>query len=429
MKIAILFFSFFIMCIANIPVAISLSLSSVFVAVFFCDLSPTLMVQQFYRGLDSFPLLAIPLFLLVGKLMNSGRITDYLLNLSRNLVGHIKGGLGHINVVISMFFAGISGSSTADTAGIGSVLIPAMVKEGYNKSISVAVTAASSTLGSIIPPSIMMVIYGAVGGVSIGGLFLGGVIPGILLGLSQMVIIYIYAKKYDYPFYKKSTVSEVLESFKNAILPLFVPVIIIGGIVGGFFTATESAMIASIYSLIIILFIYKTMKLRELPKLFINTVFLYSQLLFAIGAAVVFGWLLAYLQAPQLMVVWVTPLLNSPQVTLIFIVFLFMLVGTFMDAIPAIIIFLPIIQELGAKAGIHPVHMGIVVTITLSMGLITPPYGLCLLFACKIAKTSMYKVLKTVVIFYSAFIAILLLVIFCPDLVLFLPKLFMPNFK
>ncbi len=428
MEIAVLFGSFFIMCLIGVPVAFSLALSSVFVGTYLLGRSPVVMVQQLYRGMNSFPLLAIPLFLLVGQLMNSGFVTDRLIKLARSLVGHIKGGLGHINVVVSMFFAGISGSSTADTAGIGSVLIPAMIKENYSKEISVAVTAASSTLGSIIPPSIMMIVYGAIGGVSIGGLFLGGAIPGILIGVTQMIIIYIYAKKNNYPSFERASGKEIWKSFKGGILPLFIPIIIIGGVIGGFFTATESAMVAVIYALILILLIYKSLKIKDLPKLFTNAVFLYAQPLLAIGAATVFGWLLAYLQAPELMVKWAGPMLNSPEMTLGFIVILFMVVGTFMDAVPAIIIFLPIIQELGIKSGIHPVHMGVVVTMTLALGLITPPYGLCLMFSCKIAKLKIKEGMKTIGIFYSIFILILIMVIFFPKIILFLPKLIMPKF-
>lgn len=428
MEIALLFILFFGMCLIRVPVAIALSISSMIIGIGFLGLTPVMMVQQLYRGLDSFPLLAIPLFLLVGQLMNSGEITDRLMTLSRSLVGHIKGGLGHINVLVSMFFAGISGAASADTAGIGSVLIPAMIKEGYDKPITVAITVASSTLSSIIPPSIMMLIYGAIGGVSIGGLYLGGAIPGILLGLSQMVLVYIYAKKRNYPSYRRATLRELAISFKGGFLPLLIPVIIIGGVILGFFTATESAMIAALYSLVLILFVYRTMSVKDLPKVFQESVFMYAQPLFAIGAATVFGWILAYLEGPKMVLEWFGPYLTSPETTLLFVVLLFTLVGTFMDATPAIIIFLPVVQELAMNAGIHPVHMGIVVTLTLCMGLITPPYGLCLMLGCQIANTTTKEVIGTVAIFYIVFAVILLAVIFIPGVTLFLPKLLMPNF-
>lgn len=422
MLIVILFVIFFSLAILGVPIFICLGTSSFLVGQL-ADISTTNVVQQMYRGLDTFPLLAVPFFVLVGKLMNQGKITESLIDLSNSLVGHIKGALGHINIVVSMFFAGVSGSSLADTAGVGGILIPAMIKEGYSRRLSAVVTAASSTLGSIIPPSIMMVIYGATAGVSIGRLFLGGVIPGILIGLFQMVVVYIYAKKYGYgALRKRISFKNIYSSIKHAFLALMVPVIVIGGIIMGFFTATEAAMIASFYSLILVLFVYKSLNFKKIINVFKDTIVLYAQPLFCAAAAMSFGWMLAYLDAPQKISILVEPVLYSPTLTLLLVATLFLIVGTFMDAIPAIIIFLPIVKYFEKIAGIDPIHMGVIVTLALAMGLTTPPYGLCLLLASKIAKISVMDAFKGMLPFYLAFITILVLAIIFPQIILVLPS-------
>jgi len=422
MLVTILFISFFTLALLGVPIFMCLGLSTLLVGQL-ADLSATNLVQQMFRGLDTFPLLAVPFFVLMGKVMNEGKITNLLIDLSNSLVGHIKGALGHINIVVSMLFAGVSGSSVADTAGVGGILIPAMIKQGYSRRLSAVITAASSTLGSIIPPSIMMVVYGATAGISIGRLFLGGAIPGILIGLFQMAVTYIYAKKYGYGALRKSvSLKNIFLSTTKSFLPLMVPVIIIGGIIGGFFTATEAAMVASFYTFFLVLFIYKTLTLRKILSVFEDAIVLYSQPLLCASAATAFGWMLAFLDAPQQISSWIAPILHSPTVTLLVIATLFLIVGTFMDAIPAIIIFLPIVQYFEKIAGVDPIHMGVIVTVSLALGLTTPPYGLCLLLASKIANISVMDAFKGMIPFYFAFLFILVMAIVFPRIVLLIPN-------
>jgi tripartite ATP-independent transporter DctM subunit len=389
---------------------------------------PIMVVQQMYQGLDSFTLLAVPFFLLAGQLMNTGLVTDRLIRLAQAMVGHIRGGLSYVNVVVSMIFAGMSGSSTADTAGVGSVMIPAMVKEGFDKRFSIAITAASSTMGVIIPPSIIMIIYGAMGGVSIGGLFLAGAVPGLMVGLAQMGYAYWYATRHNMLGQPFAGFGELGLSFVAAFLPLLVPVILVGGVVSGIFTATESGMVATVYALLLILVIYRSIRIWQLPEVLREAVVLYSQPLLAVASATVFGWLLAYFEAPQAIGGLATDFTDSPVLIVIFVAFVFLVVGTFMDAVPAIIIFMPIVSHLVEVAGVHPLHMGIIVTMTLALGLVTPPYGLCLLLACAIGRERVSKVMPVMFGFYGLFMIVLMIVILIPDIPLWLPRLIMPQF-
>lgn len=425
--VAILFLSFFAMVAIRVPVAYALALSSLLI-IYLEGLNPVLFVQQMFHGLNSFPLLAVPFFLLAGQLLNSGQITDRLIRLSQALVGHIRGGLAHINIVVSMLFAGMSGSSTADTAGVGSVLIPAMIKRGYDKRFTIALTAASSTMGVIIPPSILMVIYGAMGNVSIGGLFLAGAIPGAIVGLSQMIYSYYTAIRNDYPAESRSSLRELGSATKSGILPLFVPVIILGGVLTGKFTATEAGMIATVYVLILIFGAYRSLSLRKLPQVLVNTSILYSQPLTAVAAATIFGWLLAYFEAPETVAGLAGGLVDSSTLTVMFIAIVFVVLGTFMDAVPAIIIFLPIVSHLVEVSGASAIHTGLVVIMTLALGLITPPYGLCLLIACVLGKEPVTRVMAQMMVFYGLFVVVIAIIIVFPDISLFLPRLVMPRF-
>ncbi|BCV24599.1 TRAP transporter large permease [Gelria sp. Kuro-4] len=423
--LALLFGSFLVLILLRVPVSFALGLASLLTA-FAGKISPTMVIQQTYRGLDSFPLLAVPFFLLVGQLMNDNGVTDRLIKFSNALVGHIKGGLGHVNIVVSMIFAGLSGSSQADTAGIGSVLIPAMIREGYDRPFSVAVTAASSTMGVIIPPSIMMIIYGAMGGVSIGALFLAGAIPGVLIGLGQMALTYYFAIKRGYPAGKRATLKQFGGAFREAALPLAIPVILIGGITSGVFTPTEASMITAVYSLALG-FLYRSVNLKQLPKVFKETVLLYSLTLICVGTATSFGWLMAYLKAPELILDLVAPVASNPTIILLIVMALFLIVGCLIDAVPAIIIFLPLLNKLGAAAGINPIHMGIVVVMTLSLGLVTPPYGVCLLLASRIGGMTVRDSFVAILPFVWLFMVTIVLIILVPQISLFLPSLFMPQ--
>ncbi len=425
--ILVLFLSFFFLVILRVPIAHSLVLSSAFV-IWLVGLSLDLIAQQMFHGLNSFTLLAVPFFLLAGQLLNVGLITDRLVRLAYAMVGWVRGGLAHINVVVSMIFAGMSGSSTADTAGVGAVMIPAMVKRGFDRRFTVAVTAASSTMGVIIPPSILMVIYGAAGGVSIGALFLAGAIPGMLIGLAQMAYCYYYAVQHDMAAEQRASLSEFWAALKAGFLPLLVPVIIIGGVLSGEFTATEAGMIACVYTVSLIFGIFRSADWRSMPKVLTEAVVIYSQPLLAVAGAMVFGWLLAYFDAPAQVAELSGPVAQDATLALLFICAVFIVLGTFMDGIPAIIIFMPIVQELVRTSGANDIHTGLVVVMTLALGLVTPPYGLCLLLASIIGNVKISEVMGQMVIFYGLFLAIVLLIIFVPEIALFLPRLVMPQF-
>lgn len=418
--------SFFLMIVFKIPIAFALGLSSL-LTIQYLGLSFFSVVNQMYASIDSFPLLAVPFFLLLGNLMNEGGITDRLVRLSDALIGHIRGGLGHVNVLVSMLFAGLSGSAAADTAGIGAMLIPAMKKAGYDMPYTVAVTAASSTLGVIIPPSIMMVIYGAMGQVSIGALFLSGFVPGVLIGLSQMAYTYYLAVKRGYPANPRKSFLEIGQAFSKAILPLILPVIILGGIILGIFTATEAAAVAVVYGLILMLGVYRSLKPKQLFMIFSEAVVSYSLAMLAVACAGVMGWLIAYLNAPQTISIYIMGITQSSFGIFLLIVLFLLIVGTFLSPITAIIIFLPIIQGLGKVAGIHPVHLGIIVVLTLSIGMVTPPYGICLLIASQIGGIPAHRAFVATLPMIGLALVIIFIGILIPDLFLFLPKLFMPE--
>ncbi len=410
------------------PLAFTIVIVSVGILVLFTDLPMWMFVQRFYAGLDSFVLVAIPFFLLTGNIMNEGKITNKLIDFAYACVGHIKGGLAQVNVLVSLLFGGVSGSAVADVSGVGSVLIPSMIKKGYTKSFAVAITATSSTLGQIIPPSIIMIVYAASAGTSVGALFLAGILPGIVIGLGLMLLSYIYAIKNNYPSETRLSLKTFLKTLKGALLPLGAPILIIGGIVGGVFTATEASVVAVIYCLFITMVIDRTITFKQLPKIIIDSAKMSGLTLFCIGAAGMFGWLMGYFKVNDLVSAIVTSTSTNELIFLMVVILIFLTLGTFMDAVPAIIIFVPIIAPIGTALGLDPVHLGIVISISLAFGLVTPPYGLCLLLGASIAKIPAQKTFKDLFIGLACIIVILLLIAFIPDLALFLPKLIMPEF-
>lgn len=416
---------FFILILIRVPIAFSLGIAAV-TTIIYLGLPFTTVINQVYTSIDNFTLLAVPFFLLLGGLMNDGGITERLLQFSRVVVGHIKGGLAHVNIFVSMLMAGLSGSAAADTAAIGPVLIPAMKKEKYDAGFSVAITACSSTLGVIIPPSIMMVIYGAMAQVSIGKLFLAGIVPGVLIALGQMGYTYYVAKKYDYPSYPRTTVREATISFRKAIPTLLLPIIIIGGITSGVFTATEAAVIAVFYALLL-MFFYRTLHVKELPKLLKHAMVQYSLPMFAVACAGIMGWLIGYLHAPELIASYITSITTSSIGIFLLIVIFLLIIGTFLSPLEAIIIFLPILTKLGELAAIDPVHLGIITCLVLACGMVTPPYGICLLIATQIGEISTVRAFVSVLPILLITISIILIGVFIPDLFLFLPNILMPD--
>jgi tripartite ATP-independent transporter DctM subunit len=386
------------------------------------------LVQETFNSYNSFILLAVPFFLLTANLMNAGGITDQLLRLSRAMVGHYPGGLAQINVVLSFFFAGISGSSTADAASQSKIFIEAQRKEGYDDSFSVAITAVSAVLAVIIPPSILMIVWGGILTVSIGALFLAGVIPGLLIALVQMATVHAYAKARGYPTYPRASWNELFKALFVSIPALMTPAIIIGGKVFGWFTATESACIAVLYALVLSLLFYRKMSARSLYEVFLDSGKFTAVVLFCVGTASAFGWLLAYYQIPQTLLKGVMSWDLGPTGTGFFIAFVFLVVGCFLDAIPAIIIVGTILDPLARAAGLDPVHFAMIGIVSLAFGLVTPPYGLCLLIACRVANMRVVDSLKDVGIMLLPMLAVLALLIIFPQVALFLPSLISPEF-
>ncbi len=409
------------------PVSVALLLAAI-AAALNEDINLIVLAQQVWKGLDSFTMLAIPLFLLSGAFMEAGGIVERIAKFSQTLVGHIKGSLGHVTILCNMLLAGVSGSATADAAAVGGMFIPAMKKRGYSGELAAAINAASATMGPIIPPSLIMVVYAASAGVSTGVLFLCGVIPGILVGLTQMAIVYRYARKHGLgaaggrpPF------REMLREFRRCFPALLVPVIIIVGIVAGIFTATEAAMVAAWYCMLISLFLYRSIRVRNLPAIFVAAALAAAPCLFCIASASVFGWMLAYLDIPTMLMDAMSPFITGELSLLVMLTLLFIVVGMFMDALPAIVIFQPIVAALTAGVGADSMHVAIVISLVLCCGLMTPPYGITLLLSAQIAQVRALASAKVLLPFYIVFMAVVAMVILFPDLALWLPRLLMPT--
>jgi tripartite ATP-independent transporter DctM subunit len=424
----ILFGVFFGLMALRVPVAFALGLACLPIFLVEPRLSPMNLVQETFNAYNSFILLAVPFFLLTANLMNVGGITDRLVRLSRALVGHFPGGLAQINVVLSIFFAGISGSSTADAASQSKIFIEAQRKEGYDDGFSVAITAVSAVLAVIIPPSILMIVWGGILSVSIGALFLAGIVPGLLIGLVQMATVHAYAKRRGYPTYPRASLGEVFKSAWISIPALMTPVIIIGGKIFGWFTATESACIAVLYAAVLSIVVYREMNASGLYRALAETGKLAAVALFCVGTASAFGWLLAYYQIPKVLLAGVQAWGMGLTTTGFFISFVFLVVGCFLDAIPAIIIVGTILQPLAQSVGMDPVHFAMIGIVSLAFGLVTPPYGLCLMISCSVAGVRMVDALRDTCIMLMPMLGVLALVILWPDVSLALPKLISPEF-
>jgi C4-dicarboxylate transporter, DctM subunit len=409
----------------GVPVPFAL-MAGVFAATMLTPVSMLSMVGQLFNGLDVEALLAVPFFLLVGELMTSADVTRRMIALAQTFIGHLRGGLAQVVTLFSMFFAGISGSSTADVAVLSRTIAPEMDREGYDRGFTAALIASASTIANLIPPSIMAVVYGATGNVSIAGLFLGGVVPGVLIGLGLMVYSYLFGpagvKR------QRATLRELAAATQRASLPLMIPVIIMGGILSGWFTPTEAGIAAVSYIVLILIPLLRPRHIKVLPRDFMHAGLLYAIPMAAVAGASAFGWMLAYLRGPDIVSDWIeTTAGTDPRMILFFLVLLFVIVGDFVDAVPAIIIFMPIVTALAVLGDINSVHMGVVIITTLVFGLITPPYGLSLLMASKFCNvrftTAMYASLPLYLVFFGT----IAFCIFFPDVVLWLPKQVLPE--
>ena len=427
MAALVLFGGFFFLLVMRVPVAFSLGLACLPILVIEPRLSPMMLFNETFKAYNSFILLAVPFFLLTANLMSVGGITERLVRLSRSMVGNFPGALAQINVVLSVFFAGISGSSTADAASQSKIFIDAQTKEGYDLSFSIAITAVSAVLAVIIPPSILMIVWGGVISVSIGALYLAGIIPGLLIAGAQMVTVHIYAVRRKYPVYPRATAREFFQSIWDSIPALMTPFIIVGGILLGWFTATESAAIAVIYAALLSIFVYREMDMKRLYGTLVETGKLASVALFCVGTASAFGWLLAYYQIPKALLSNVTSWGLDITGVGMFIAFVFLVVGCFLDAIPAIIIVGTTLQPLAESVHMHPIQFAIIGIVSLAFGLVTPPYGLCLMIACAVAKVRLRYALKDTMIMLIPMLAVLAGLIVWPEVVLWLPRLVAPE--
>ena len=418
-------FLFLFLGYLGVPVAFAL-IAGVLVVTAFTPVGLPSIMTQLFNGIDVEALLAVPFFLLVGELMTSANVTARMITLSQTMIGHLRGGLAQVVTVFSMFFAGISGSSAADVAVLSRTLGPDMKREGYSPAFIAALIASASTMANLIPPSIMAVVYGATGNVSIGGLFLGGVVPGLLVGIGLMIYSHFFGPVGVRR--ARSSMKDFSRAARGASVPLVIPLIIMGGILSGFFTPTEAGVVAVVYILVVAIPLLNRGYLRQLPHDMAMTGLLYSIPLITIAAASTFGWMLAYLRGPAVVSGWITSAAgNDPFMIMLLLVALFIIVGDFIDAIPAIIIFMPIITELTQTTNINPVHMGVVIIVTLAFGLITPPYGLALLMASKFIGVRFGQAMIASFPIYVVFLAAIAFCIFFPEVVLWLPKHLLPE--
>jgi tripartite ATP-independent transporter DctM subunit len=415
---------FVITILIGLPVAFCLCFTSI-VTMFWQDISLLAFVQNLSLGINSFPLLAVPFFILSGQLMNTGGMTHRIFNFANYIVGPIRGGLGQVNIAASLVFAGMSGAAVADAAGLGVVEIKAMKDAGYDSDFSVAITAASSTIGPIIPPSIIMVIYGIAAEVSIGRLFVGGIVPGILMTLALAVLTYVIATRRHYPVEAKVSAMTALKGFINALPALFSPLIIVGGILGGVFTPTEAGAVAVLYSLVLGLFVYKELKLKDLPKIFIEAMLTTSLLLFIVGAAKTFGWVLTYFRIPAEFAEFVSTLTSDPLLLIFLFIGVYLFLGCFMEAAATVIMTVPVVLPLIKAVGIDPVFFGVVVSMCMSIGTLTPPLGIVMYIMCEIGDISVERYTRVILPYLLVLIAVIILMAVFPSVVLYLPNLLM----
>lgn len=378
--------------------------------------------QRLTLTADSFPLLAAPFFILMGNLMNTSGVTRRIFHFADCLVGHIKGGLGHANVVASMIFAGMSGAAVADAAGLGTIEIEAMREGGYDIDFSAAITAASATIGPIIPPSLPMIIFGVLANTSVGGLFLGGVIPGFLMGIALMIYVYFYARNKNYPYHAFPPLREFFKAFQEAFLSLLTPVILLGGIFSGMFTPTEAAAVAAFYALLLGFF-YHELTLKDFPRIILQTVETNAVVMALVMTASLFGWVITRAQVPQMMGRFLVGISSNPLLILLIINLFLLFVGCFMEAIAAQMILIPILLPVVLRLGISPIHFGVMMVLNLMIGTLTPPIGVVLYVTAKVADISFEEVTKATFPFLVPLLIVLLLISIFPELTLFLPRL------
>ncbi len=425
--VLVLVISFLFLLLIGVPISFSIGISAILTMLLSIDTLPSLttVAQQMATGLDSFALLAIPFFILAGNLMNSGGIARRLIDFAKVLVGRLPGGLAFVNIMAAMFFGAISGSAVAAASAIGGFMGEKMESEGYDKNFSAAVNITSATTGLIIPPSNILIVYSlASGGVSIAALFIAGYLPGIVVGLSLMGVAAVYSYKRGYPVGEKISLKVAFVKLIDAIPSLTLIIIVIGGIVAGYFTATEASAIAVIYSFLLSVVFYKEIKLKDIKKILLSSAATTAVVMLLIGASIAMSWVMAYQNIPQIITAGLMGITENPIIILLLINLILLAVGTFMDMTPAVLIFTPIFLPVVTSLGMDPIHFGIMMVLNLSIGLCTPPVGSVLFVGCSVANTSIEKVIKPLLPLFIAMIVALLIITYIPSISLILPEYF-----
>ena len=415
-----------IICFAiNVPIGFALGIAATASMIFGSDLSLSLIPQRMVAGANSFPLLAIPFFMLAGEIMAKGGVSSRIVILANSVVGHLKGGLAAVSILSCTFFAAISGSTPATAAAVGSLTIPEMESRGYNKEYASAVVASSACLGVIIPPSITMVIYGVTANVSIGRLLIGGIIPGFFLSALLLIVNYFLAGKYKFPLAEKSTLSNIFIAFKDAVWALLMPIIILGGIMFGIFTPTESACVAVVYGLIVGFFVYKELKLEDIVPVFYKATLNSAMVMLLIAAASPFGWIMTTEQVPVMASNFILGITNSASMIYVIVLVLYLILGTFMETGSIILLVVPILAPIMHNVGVDPVQFGVVTVIALAIGMATPPLGISLFATAGISGVKLSVLSKSILPFLGIMIFGLFILAFFPAITIFLPNLLM----
>lgn len=423
MGAALLFCSLLILLVLSVPVGIALGVSSLLYLVVVQHAPLVATMQRIVVAADSFSLLALPLFIISGNLMTDGGISRRLIDFVDALVGWLRGGLAIVTTIACMFFGAISGSNTATTAAIGSIMIPGMKDKNYDVDFAAAITSASGVLGAIIPPSLMMISYGTITGASISGLFMGGFIPGILCGLSLIIVSYVICSRKGFVSDKKFSIGRLLSTFKDAILALIMPVIVLGGIYGGLFTPTEAAAVACVYCWIIATFVYKEITLKDLPRILIASIHTSSGIMLLVCTASLFGWALTVGRVPQAVAATILGVTKNKFLILLLINVVLLIVGCFLESIAAIVIMTPVLFPIATALGLNPIHFGIIVCVNICIGTLTPPFGVCLFVSSGLTKLPIEKIAKKSMPFLAALIACLMLITYVEPISMFLPNL------